>query len=319
MNENILPPITVNQAISDSSKETTPPLIPNELGNQHSVATAEFDDLTTETDQLNNLGNNLTEPQPQIDNSLVVDPIPVTPNSATIPTTPAPTVELNNSIPTNSATSKNKSSLIIILLTLVIAVLLIISGLLFYQNSLLKNQITQAKSNQTIELPKTATDPTLKATPAIEDIADPTADWETYSNEIYQIKYPKDIKLKQAENSISLTKMGPSQKEDTEFYDGISLSFTVLPLGELTLEEYVDKQLKEGMELFDVIEGKKEASINNIPGFGYAVQGLGIHKYLLVQRSDQVIIIGDNTQDPADQGFAKTVDEILKTFQLISL
>ncbi|MEN8253036.1 MAG: hypothetical protein ABFQ62_01510 [Patescibacteria group bacterium] len=131
MNEENLPPITVNQPSSDQIQDEADPNVPNEIenGNNNAVNT----NPTTDTNNLNKLNNNLDEPN-------MADPLPV--QTITEPTVsqvaPQPTPPILTNPITNS--SDNKKTLLTSLLVIIIIILAILTTWLFYQNNLLIKQ-----------------------------------------------------------------------------------------------------------------------------------------------------------------------------------
>lgn len=138
-------------------------------------------------------------------------------------------------------------------------------------------------------------------------------------------KYSTDLEVIAQEyndlgiKTVTIQKLGPTQRDATEFYDGVSISFTVENLNGQTLDEYVDKKIEKSKEIGDILKNKEETYLNNIPGLSYTAQGLGIFEQLYFQNGDEVIRIINNTNDPTEQGFDNIAEFILGTFQLKSI
>ncbi|RLC35479.1 hypothetical protein DRH14_00900 [Candidatus Shapirobacteria bacterium] len=179
----------------------------------------------------------------------------------------------------------------------------------YYQ---LKNtdQVKVSASNQTI--PTSIHQPSL----ALPE----TAQWKNYSRTGFSFKYPSNLDLRETKSGhVSLSLYGPSQKKDTEPYDGLYLTFGhPLKLKNSSLDDYTDQQLKLLLETGELVDKKKKIKINGFDAYSFSVQGLGLHRYIYVKSTDGrlVMTITDSTHDPGHQGFSKTVDLIMSTFVL---
>lgn len=216
---------------------------------------------------------------------------------------------------------KSKSGFAIILLILLFASLGI-TGFFIYQNYLLKQQIPP-KTKFALPSPSPALipSPTYSIVPSLIPTVNITANWLTYSNEnvAFTFKYPKEISLKE-EDVIHLSLWGPTQKKDTEFYDGISLTFSFpFKIENTSLKDYVDSKIEESKQISEIIKPREEITINEINGYTYTEQGLGIFQSIYLQSPGIVwtVEIINGTNDPTGQGFKQTVDKILSTFKFI--
>jgi len=146
-------------------------------------------------------------------------------------------------------------------------------------------------------------------------------DWKTYSTSTYLFKYPSDIELKEhGASTVALSKWGPTQKADTEFYDGISLIFNPREIPNTTLEDHIQEQV-DGiimLGLGEIMSGPDPITINNYSGLTYTTKGLGINKTIVVQADNGTTMeITDSTVDPGNLGFVDTVNQILSTFEFL--
>jgi len=146
------------------------------------------------------------------------------------------------------------------------------------------------------------------------------SNWKTHSTSTYTFKYPPNVELKEMEASIAvLNKWGPTQKADTEFYDGISLRFQPFEIPQTTLKDYVQAQIGEieMAGIAKVISGPSPIAISNYSGLTYVTEGLGTFKTIVIQTDNGVMFmeITDSTVDPQNLGFVETVNQILSTFK----
>ncbi len=217
----------------------------------------------------------------------------------------------------NTSTTLKPNKWLIISLVILALAALGVAGFFAYQNIQLKEKVTLRKGAPTSSLlPTEVSSPT----PTV----DPTANWLTFTNEniCYSFKYPQEITLKERkeENIIHLSLWGKTQKEETEFYDGISLSFSLpLAIGNTSLKDYTDSKIDEAKQHGEILKPREEITINNINGYTYTSQGLGIFQNIFLQSSDKIctVEITNVTIDPTNQGYQKTVDKILSTFKFI--
>lgn len=215
--------------------------------------------------------------------------------------------------------SDQKGYIHIILIIVVLIVGLGVGGYFVYQNLQTKGELPIKEVT-----PKTTSTPTQKEQPP-EELTfeqDQMLDWKKYISNSYSFMYPPDVELKEREGgTVTLGKWGPTQKADTEFFDGISISFRALHLPNTTLQDYAQSQIDEvklaGMA--EVISGLSPTTINNYSGLTYTTVGLGTHKTMVVQSiaGTSFVEITDSTIDPGNLGFSDTVNKILSTFEFI--
>ena len=213
--------------------------------------------------------------------------------------------------------SDQKGFIHIILIIVVLIVGLGVGGYFVYQNLQTKEELPTKEIT-----PITTSTPTQEEQPPKELTfeQDQMLDWKKYVSNSYSFMYPPDVELKEREGgTVILGKWGPTQKTDTEFFDGISISFRALYLPNTTLQDYVQSQVDEikltGMA--EVTSGPSPTTINNYSGLTYTTVGLGAHKTMVVQSiaGTSFVEITNSTVDPGNIGFSNTVDQILSTFE----
>ena len=191
------------------------------------------------------------------------------------------------------------------------------TGWLVYQN----NQLKQAGQETALPLPtKTvAPSPTATVVPSPIPTVDPMKEWQTYSSEggCFSFKYPQEVEYKMQGDLAHLSILGPTQKEDTEFFDGMSLTFSSLLAIDVSLKDYVDSKVDESKQFGEIIKPNAEIIVNGIKGYTYTSQGLGIFESIYLQAEDKscAVEITNSTVDPTNQGYQETVDKILSTFK----
>ncbi len=232
-----------------------------------------------------------TAPQQEISQTVAEQPVPTAP---TAPTPVAPPQAANKLLP-----------------IFVTVVLIAIAGACGY---LLGTQ----RPSQMVEKNEVIVTPS-----PVVNMEDPMADWKTYTHTAFTFKYPADVKLTpENPDAVSILK-DPGQPQLEGFSNGINLQFNLITLkSNQTLEQYVDAQitaLKEGPG-HDITQPKQKVTVNGYSGFTYTTEFQGTWKNMYLQSPSSkstVIQIIDGTQDPQNQGYRTTADQILSTFKFL--
>jgi hypothetical protein len=169
-----------------------------------------------------------------------------------------------------------------------------------------------ARKESTVS-PTTPT-PTLTPPPA----ATPTTE-STYSdkNGMYSFKYPSEAEVKeQSDGSITVSIWGPTQKEDTEFYDGLSLNFKTSSLAGKNLMTIAQEKATEFGDLFET-STPSAVTVASALGYSFHVKGVvEADYYYLPLDSQGYLEIVDSTKDPTGKGFIKMAEDILLSLEL---
>lgn len=143
--------------------------------------------------------------------------------------------------------------------------------------------------------------------------------WGTYTaaGNIFSFKYPPDMTLEKRADGLALIKIGPTQREGTEVYDGILLNFRTGSLQGQTLQQYVQGQVEESQQHAEVTRPLSQTTINGISGYTFMVRGLGEFTHIYLPLGDnQFLHISKLVEDPSNQGFEKTANQVLSTLTL---
>lgn len=241
-------------------------------------------------------------------------PTPVSaPTPPTVPTPDAPPPpDMNNVTGMPGPSDQKVNSKLILWVVLGIVLLLLIGGGAYLM-----------ASGKLSGLGKTPTPtPVLQAvpTPIPTPVETGTEGWTTFSKEGvgFTFMYPPDLEYEEFEDgSYSVSKFGPTQTEDTEFFDGISVNFRVGDLEGKTLSALVEEKANKLKEVFEV----STPEISQIAGeSGYKMHVKGIveadYYYVAIGTTSYLEII-DSTKDPTSAGFAAIVEKILTSVKLI--
>lgn len=154
-----------------------------------------------------------------------------------------------------------------------------------------------------------------------DEISMDTENWTEYENRElgFSVKYPPELNLEENEKRTSFTYWGPSQREGTELYDGIS--FTVrddVYSSDISLEQYVGSKLNEARITGEIIKPMATTTLGGATGYSYTVQSLGeITHIVLPANGNEVLDVYYLAPDPGDNGFQDVVGRMLGTFEVL--
>lgn len=145
------------------------------------------------------------------------------------------------------------------------------------------------------------------------------ADWQMYTSETMNLSIAYDSKLTKHSDSASdvrFSMWGPTQKGQTEMYDGIIFSMRTFPTPSGT-----DAYIKSQEQMFkDVGTITKPLSDEILAGESVKriqVSALGDFDIIYIPRSDTTMLeISFMTPDPTNAGFRAIVDTMLSTLRL---
>lgn len=145
----------------------------------------------------------------------------------------------------------------------------------------------------------------------------------TDTQNVFTFLYPNDYKIDHQEGDkyTRVYKNGPTQKGQTEMYDGVIVNFERVDLAGKTLAEWVDTQMKMSQDygVTEVSPEKKSVVLNGYNGFSYELKGLGTFTNIVVQKdasSPYAVALTTLVADPTSKGFQKEVDMIFSTLEL---
>lgn len=138
----------------------------------------------------------------------------------------------------------------------------------------------------------------------------------------YELRYPSDFTLDTSDPiHPRLYKKGPTQRGQTEMYDGVIVVFETIDLAGKRIKEWVDMRISTDTAAgaSQLIQVKTPLTLNTYPGLTYQIRGLGEFTNVVIQKSpetDQALLITYMVADPQNVGFQSQVDAILSSIQL---
>lgn len=202
---------------------------------------------------------------------------------------------------------------------IVLAVIVGVGFFLSKSNQPVTTNETNTDSSITTSPPEVSTSPITSETPSElgqggSSYLDPES--------VYSFLYPNDYTLSPMNNgSVRITKTGPTQRGQTELYDGVLLYFETVSLDGSTLEQWVDGAITQSTAdgTSQVVKPKTAMNLNGYSGFSYSMRGLGESNNLVLQKdsnSPYAVNIIYAVYDPQNVGFQNEIDAILKTLQI---
>lgn len=180
-----------------------------------------------------------------------------------------------------------------------------------------------SKNKPLTALPSSSPTSSLQADPSKVDELKQGGSSYSDPNGVYVFLYPSEYKLDTQNNGevVRIYKVGPTQKGQTEIYDGVVMTFEKQNLNGKGLENWTNDYIKSltNGDTIELIKDKEKTQVNGQVAYTFVLRGLGEHQYYSISKtnSDFVIISASNVSDPGNLGFQKEVDAILTTLEII--
>lgn len=140
--------------------------------------------------------------------------------------------------------------------------------------------------------------------------------WKTYTSEKhgFTIKHPEDVLVRDVgTDGVNFFKVEPSQAQNTEFYDGISLTINSSQLfGKL--QDIAGQKMNEFAQHGEIVLTLQPIRVGALSGYTFKGEGVGKVTYIFLPKGpEQYIQIVDATQDPKNLGFNQVVTTMLSS------
>ena len=147
-----------------------------------------------------------------------------------------------------------------------------------------------------------------------------TNSWKTYSSTPlgFSISHPSDLEPIKQDETIVFSKWGPSQKEETEFYDGISLTLSA-GFYNGAFESLVNQQLEEIKNWPTYVSSSeiKALSLAGKEAYSFETVTMGKATYYFIKKNQtEYFKIVDATNDPTNQGFDTIISRMMSSLQI---
>jgi len=145
-----------------------------------------------------------------------------------------------------------------------------------------------------------------------------TDNWLSYSNKElgFSIKYPTTLNKKEGEGSpVAFSVWGPTQEPDTEFYDGINISFNKETYeGTTSFESFINTQLETEKEIAESVSQPLPVTIGGKSAFRVDIVGMGTYtNYYIPLDASYYLLISVMAPDPTGQGYEAIVNKMLES------
>lgn len=203
------------------------------------------------------------------------------------------------------------------IIIVIIALLLFAIGIVVYRNT---NFVSVNQNKSPSPTPNEQNGDRSTPTPTPRDSANAPENWRTFENNNFSIKYPPDMQVRQNQNgSVAFIKLGPTQTSGTEIFDGISMTIdSGNILSGQNFRQFVES---ERQQMIDEPANQNVGQLNQTTvareeGYTFTSTGLGEFTHIFLPKGEsQYVYIYMLVEDPENQGFQKTVDQMLSTLK----
>lgn len=144
--------------------------------------------------------------------------------------------------------------------------------------------------------------------------------WKKYSNNTagFSLKYDPTLTVKEdLQTSIRFYKWGPTQRGQTEIYDGIIFSVQRVDL-QKGIEEHINSRMSQFKNVGTITDPLHDSRVNGALVKEFSASSLGDFTLVFVPIDSRTLLeISYMTPDPTNAGFRKVVELMLSSFSLI--
>lgn len=184
---------------------------------------------------------------------------------------------------------------------------------------LINNAVVNPRGGRFIQELRGAIPPRDVVTPVTPSVPDTPANWKAYTNETLGISLLYDPTFTLSEDApeqVRFYKWGPTQRGQTEMYDGVLVDFRRVTLEE-SFEAYLDRKVKEFQEVGTITRPLSDYDVNGRAAKVLSVSVLGDFTLIFLPLSDDSMLeISTLAPDPTGAGFQNIVDQILATVRV---
>lgn len=181
----------------------------------------------------------------------------------------------------------------------------------------------QLNKNLAKENPQ-ATEAPSQNSPTPTSDTDIPEDWLFYQSEDLQVmlRYPPEVSMnEQPDGTVNFSLLGPTQKEGTEFYDGLTINIEPGTYTQGSFEDFVNEiyeDLRNDRGHVSQITPLTKDKLNGNDCYKFTTTStmfdIGEVNYIYLQKNEgEYIQISTFVSDPTDQGYEQTLDKILST------
>jgi hypothetical protein len=143
--------------------------------------------------------------------------------------------------------------------------------------------------------------------------------WKSYDNPRYgfAMRYDPTLTVEEDQGTgVRFWKWGPTQRGQTELYDGIMLSIRPVPAPD-GVDRYIAAQTAQIKENGTITEELHDGVLNGMPTKEFGFTGLGDYRFIFLPvDAGSLLEITSITPDPTAAGFRASVEAMLSTLEL---
>lgn len=194
-----------------------------------------------------------------------------------------------------------------ILIGIVLAIAIVVTGLLVYSNS---SHRVEQNNSQSIS-------PTATPSPTqVQNTMQIPADYKKYESSEYSIYYHPEMEVRnEAPGITSFVLVGPTQKGQTELYDGIIFSIQSGNYTQNTLRDFIDSEVEQFKKdgVTQITSGVISVIIGNKTGYEFSTRSLGeVRQIYLDKGNKEFIHVTLLVDDPSNAGFDEVVNHMFQ-------
>lgn len=144
-------------------------------------------------------------------------------------------------------------------------------------------------------------------------------EWKLYTSDDigFSMYYDPSLTIQEdTKTDVRFYKQGPSQRGQTEMYDGMIVTVRKVDVVGNT-QAYINNQIEQYKDIGSITEPLHDSKLNGISTKEYGASSLGDAKIIFVPNDNQTLLeVSYMAPDPTNAGFQKTVDLMLSTFKL---
>lgn len=161
--------------------------------------------------------------------------------------------------------------------------------------------------------------------PVVKNEQELAANPQIYKNENLGFEITRAVGFKPTEvgpNSIAFQFTGASQKQNTELFDGASVTITILNKNNQNLQSIAENNLQQDIGAVNstVTKRLQQTTLNEYTAYNYKYVGAynEIEVYIVsLDELDKYAKISVVAVDPAANGYKKSINQMLTTFVLL--
>ncbi len=142
--------------------------------------------------------------------------------------------------------------------------------------------------------------------------------WKTYSNSSkgFSVQFDPTLTQEDSGDDVRFYKWGPTQRGETEMYDGIIVTFHKVNISN-SHDDYIDSRVTEFQQVGTITEPLHASDLNGLAVKQFRANSLGDFTLIFIPiNSGTLLELSYMAPDPTGAGFQEIIDKMLSTFKL---